>query len=173
MRITIVLVAVAVLAGCGGGSNDNLQGVAVNQPPRIGAAATFSVAANSAASTTVSVADDRTGVDALTIEIGVSDSTLLPEGSVVISATGAERMLRIAPAIDNFGQAELLLTVADEAGLQSSTELALTVLPLQREASSFSRNLAVQGEFEAPELINAVEFLDVGEDQDFSDLLDL
>ncbi|MEM1432711.1 MAG: hypothetical protein AAGG11_01505 [Pseudomonadota bacterium] len=172
MRILWLATAVALLGGCGGGSNGNRADLGPNRAPQISTATTLEVAANSATSAEVTLADDRTAVDALTVAIEVSDPVLLPAGAVVLSTAATVRTLSVQPAIDSVGRAEIVLTVADETGLESSARLTLDVLALEREAGAFSRSLADRDEFEAPELINAVAFLGTAEDQDFSDLLE-
>jgi regulation of enolase protein 1 (concanavalin A-like superfamily) len=76
------------------------------------------------------LADNETATDALLVTATSDNPSLLPSGSVTIAGTGASRSLRITPAADAAGTANVTLTVTDGGGNTRSVQFTkLTVRP--------------------------------------------
>ncbi len=166
---TIRFLAVSlVLAGCGGGGSSS---PGPNQAPQLGAVGDLAVDANAQASVSVSVSDDRTAADDLTVTVASDNAELLPTASIDVSASGRTRAITLTPVQDSIGKANLRLTVSDADGASASAAFGVTVNALQRTAATFARDLATLEEEEEPVLINAVNFTDLGDEESFLELL--
>ncbi|MDB5389166.1 MAG: cya 3 [Planctomycetaceae bacterium] len=73
------------------------------------------------------IADIDTAVAGLTVTAVSSDTTLIPDGNIVVSGTGANRSLVITPAANQNGSATITVTVSDGV-LTSNQTFQVTVL---------------------------------------------
>lgn len=159
----------ALLAGCGGSSGDRAP-VDQNQAPTISAIADQATSANQeSAPIAFSVMDEN--VTGLTISVTSDRQNVVPDSALALSGAAASRSLTATPVIDTTGDAMITIIATDDGGLSASTSFLLTVNAEQRSMAQFARDTFVTAEDDEPELVNAVEFLQDAEDDDFADLL--
>jgi surface-anchored protein len=73
------------------------------------------------------VGDDTTPAGSLTVTATSSNTTLVPNGNIVLGGSGANRTVSITPASNQFGSTTITLTVTDEIGLTATDTFTLTV----------------------------------------------
>ena len=103
---------------------------AVDYPPQISAIAAMETPEDTAVGVPFSVHDAGTPPDQLSVTVTSSDTNLLPPSGLVLTGTGAVRLLQITPAANLSGAATLTLTVTDTNNLSVSRGFSLTVLPV-------------------------------------------
>ncbi|MFK7887716.1 MAG: hypothetical protein AB8G16_12730 [Gammaproteobacteria bacterium] len=171
MRIkALSLLALAVtLTGCGSGSDDPLP--PENQAPKLSAIADQTITANQPdQSVGITLSDEAP--NSVVVTITSTDQPLLPDAEQKTGGQGTGRLAILTPTADEAGQTMVTITATDTAGLTDSIEFMLTVLPEQKSMQQFARttlNLPADAE---PELVNAVEFMQDAEDDDFADLFE-
>ncbi|MEM7500864.1 MAG: hypothetical protein AAF417_02420 [Pseudomonadota bacterium] len=169
MKTTCVsLIALtALLAACGDSSNNRAP---VNQAPTISAITDISTAANQpSAPIPFSVADEELG--SLTITATSDRPNVVPDSGLSISGSGANRTLTATPIDDVVGDTLISLVLTDRDGLSASTSFLLTIDAEERSIQQFVRDQFAAAEDDEPTLVNAVEFLQDADDDDFADLL--
>jgi len=72
------------------------------------------------------IADSETDTDQLSIEVNISNKTLVPSENIIVSGTGASRTLTITPVLNGKGTSFVTITVSDGEKFCSETFL-LTV----------------------------------------------
>ena len=156
-----------VVAACGSSGPD---GPARNQPPTVSAIAGMAITANQASPAIgFTVSDEQP--DALAVAVISENPRVVPEDGLVLGGAGTARQLTVTPAIDTVGDAFVTITVTDADGLTAGSTFLLTVDPEQQSMQQFTRaSFSVDGDGQ-PELVNAVEFDQDAEDDDFADLL--
>ena len=127
-RAVWVLAAVTVLvAACGGGSAGQAPG------PMIGAIANQSVNQDTAIGPlSVTVGDGSLSPSLLRVTASSSNAELIPPGQIMVTGNGAERTLRIMPAADATGSAQITLNIYSHVGPTLHREAAEAIAPLQR-----------------------------------------
>ncbi|MBD2461517.1 tandem-95 repeat protein [Oscillatoria sp. FACHB-1407] len=65
--------------------------------------------------------DVETPVGSLTLTATSSNPTLVPNGNIVITGTGANRTIRVTPALNQFGTATITLSLSDGANTTTET----------------------------------------------------
>ena len=95
--------------------------VRVNAPPAITGLGDATMEANREQDITITIADDFTSVDQVTVTVSAGESPIL--SGVVLSGSGATRTLRITPAEDRTGVATITMVASD--GLLSTTRAAI------------------------------------------------
>ena len=83
------------------------------------------------------------------------------------------RTLTVNPVVDMTGDAMITIIVRDAENLAASSSFLLTVTAEQKSMQQFTRDNFVSTPDDEPELINAVEFAQDADDDDFADLLAL
>ncbi len=167
MNAGLVLVA-SLLAACSGGSTGERQ--AVNQPPAVSAIPAMDTVANGPSQAiSFSVSDEN--VNAVTISVLSDRPELVPEDAIVVVGTGANRSLTITPTVDMTGDAMISVIARDTGGLSASSSFLLTVTAEQKSMQQFARDTFSSPEDDEPALINAVEFSQDADNDDFADLL--
>jgi len=154
MKIMTVSLAVAsvLLAACGGDSADNRA--PVNQAPSITAIGDQNTVANTTSQPIAFVVTDEQAGN-LQISATSDRQLLVPDGSLSLNGGGTERTLSVSPVADMTGDAFITIVVTDQGGLSASTSFLLIV----------------GSEDDEPAFINAVEFAQDADDDDFADLL--
>ncbi|MEM8501216.1 MAG: hypothetical protein AAF542_24595 [Pseudomonadota bacterium] len=170
MKYLFLLCLTVCAVGCGGGGGGNAN-APQNQAPSIQADDAVRVDANSSNSTTITIDDDLTALSDLIVETSADNGDLFPMGSITVSGTEAMRTISLTPAVDEVGSSRLSVRVMDAGGLSVSATINIDVDPIARNASAFSRDLAMRDELGDPVLINAIDIFDDAVDDDFSDLL--
>lgn len=101
--------------------------VTIDGPPTISAIDDQSINEDSATgSLSFTVGDDLTAAADLTVSGSSSNTTLIPNASIMLSGSGANRSVIVTPVANQFGSATITLTVSD--GSSTSTEtFTLTV----------------------------------------------
>lgn len=159
-----------VLSACGGDGGNRAP--AANQPPTIGGVADQTIEANtSTVPAMVGLADDRTAGGALVVAAAADNDDLLPVGSVVVSGGGASRSVVVTPRADRIGVANITLTVTDADGASATTTFALTVNRQNVSVAQLVRDVFAANENDLPRDINALQFTQDANDDDFNDLL--
>lgn len=167
-RFILLMAATGVmLAAC---ESDRGGPAPVNVAPTISAVADLSITANrTSPAIGFTVNDERP--DSLTIVATSDRQQLLPDTGLVIGGSGSTRSLAATPVIDELGDALITIVVTDTAGLSASTAFLLTVDPEQKSMQQFARDAFAADANDEPALINAVEFAQDAEEDDFADLL--
>lgn len=73
------------------------------------------------------VGDDTTPAGSLVVTATSSNTTLVPNGNIVLGGSGANRTVTITPALNLFGSTTITLTVTDEIGLTATDTFILNV----------------------------------------------
>jgi hypothetical protein len=74
------------------------------------------------------VSDDWTPAENLVITASSTNTTLIPQGNIVISGTGTNRAVTITPSAGQIGESLITITVTDQSGESSSVSFLVTVL---------------------------------------------
>ena len=155
------------LAACGGSGDDPQP---VNQAPTISAIADQSIAANGTSQPIAFSLDDE-NVGDLTVAVSSDRQNVVPDDGIALDGDGAARTLTVTPRIDEAGDAFITIVATDRQGLSAGTSFLLTVNPEQKSMQQFARDTFAEDADDEPALINAVEFAEDAEDDDFADLL--
>jgi VCBS repeat-containing protein len=100
---------------------------AVNDAPTITAISNQTTDEDTAAGpVSFTVADTESAASSLTLSSSSSNPTLVPNGNVVFGGTGASRSVTVTPAADEFGTAQITVTVSD-GDLDANRIFTLTV----------------------------------------------
>ena len=167
--LLIAVITAATLSGCGGGSDEPKP--AENLAPVLSAIGDQTIMANLPEQTIgVSVTDEDPG--SVTIDISAGEKALLPDESQTTRGQGSGLLAVLSPAADETGQTVVTVTATDAQGLTDSTQFMLTVTPEQKSMQSFVRTTMELAADAEPELVNAVEFMQDAEEDDFSDLFE-
>ena len=67
---------------------------------------------------------------ALRIAAAAGNTTLLPQGSVIVGGSGPDRTLTLTPDPDQFGSSPVTVSVTDASGKDASVTFMLTVKPV-------------------------------------------
>ena len=100
---------------------------ATNTPPTIGNIAPQAISEDTATGALpFTVGDVETAAGSLTVSGSSSDATLVPTGNIVFAGAGANRTVRVTPAVNQSGMATITVTVSD-GQLSASTTFLLSV----------------------------------------------
>lgn len=169
MKVTsLYLAAVAVLvAACDGGRSNRAP---ANAAPAISAIGDQDVSANRTGQPIpFSVSDEQP--DALSVSASSDNQDVVPDAGLTIGGSGTSRSLTITPVTDVVGDAMITIVVTDRGGLSDGASFLLTVEPEQKSMRQFARDAFAQSADDEAALINAVEFAQDADDDDFADLL--
>jgi hypothetical protein len=122
---------ITITVGNGGSSSSEtfvLTVIADNRPPAISDVPSQFVEKNTTAAIPFIVSDPTSPVDSLTVQFHSFMPSILPQENIVISGTGANRILTVTPAPDQTGLAIVTLTVSD-GELNSSKSFFITFTP--------------------------------------------
>ena len=169
-QFTIVVFLSSVLvAGCGGSGSSR---VFPNTAPTISVVADQNIEANvTSAAITFTVTDNDVG--SLMFSASSDNQQIVPDGGLDLVSNGASGSITVTPMIDMTGEATVTIVVTDQAGLTANSSFVLTVDPQQVSVQQFVRSEFAQAEDGMPVPINAVEFVQDAEGDDFADLLSL
>ena len=170
MKIRYATVALAglLVAACDSGSNTTTP--AVNQAPTISAITDQSISANQASQPIgFTVTDEQVG--SLGFSLMSDNNDVVPNHGLALGGNGASRTLTAMPVADTIGDAFVTIIVTDSAGLSASTSFLLTVDAQQKSMQQFTRDSFDAEADGEPDFVNAVEFAQDADDEDFADLL--
>ena len=165
--VSLALVSALVAACDGGSGSDPVVG---NTPPTISAIGDRSIDANNASQAIgFTVADEQTA--GLDFDVMSDNDNVVTVDGVVIGGTGTSRTLTITPVPDTTGDSFITIIVTDTDGLAASTSFRLTVMPEVESMQQFARDTFAESAVGDPEFINAVDFTQDADGDDFADLL--
>jgi len=155
------------LAACGGSGDDPQP---VNQAPTISAIADQSITANGTSQPIAFSISDEAAAE-VTVTVSSDRQDVVADDGIALSGSGSARSLTITPRIDEAGDAFVTIVATDRQGLSAGTSFLLTVSPEQKSMQQFARDTFAEDADDEPALINAVEFAEDAENDDFADLL--
>jgi len=161
------ILALGLIAGCGGNSDEDRA--ALNRAPSVSAIGDQSTAANRSSEPFPFSVDDE-DVGSLQIEVSSDRQQIVADENLELSGSDAARRLRVTPIADTTGEVMITTVVTDREGLSASSAFVLTVVPEQRSIQQFARSTFAEADNDEPTLINAVEFLQDADGDDFTDL---
>ena len=109
--------------------------------------------------------------DRLSIAATSDDQQIVPDADLIIGGSGQSRSVTITPVPDVVGDAMITIVVTDPAGLSDGTSFLLTVDAEQQSMRQFTRDAFAESADDEAVLINAIEFAQDADDDDFADLL--
>ncbi len=167
LRYMSLALVSALVAACGDSGSDPVVG---NAPPTISAIADQSIDANNASPAIgFTVSDEQPG--GLTFTVTSDDQQVVTDTGLVLGGSGNSRTLTATPVIDTTGDAFVTIVVTDAEGLGASTSFLLTVVPEVKSVQQFTRDTFAEPANGEPELVNAVDFTQDADGDDFADLL--
>lgn len=100
------------------------------------------------------VTDEEDDDDLLTVEISCSNTTLFPNGSIVVTnpegGTGTERTVQAIPAANQYGTANITLTVRDAGLLTDAVTFSVTVDAVDDPLGTDTQTYTVTEDIEEP-----------------------
>ncbi|MEO0346057.1 MAG: hypothetical protein AAF229_07335 [Pseudomonadota bacterium] len=167
MKHLLVAALVSLTAACGGGSGD---APAVNGAPTISDIADQSIDANGV-STPIgfSVSDERPS--SVTVVASADRPEIIPEGGLLVRNERGSGSLVVTPQPDVTGETTVSVVATDDLGQTTRVDFLLSVVAEQRSLQQFARDTFTSTDVETPTLINAVEFAQDADEDDFADLL--
>ncbi len=167
LRHQIVALIGLLIAGCGGSGSSPAPG---NLAPTISAIPDQNTVANQqSAPIAFTITDEE--ASSLSITASSDRQQVVPDSALELGGSGTDRTLRVTPAIDTLGNAFITIIVTDGQGLMASTSFLLTIDPQQVSMQQFTRNTFAESADGDPELVNAVDFIQDADGDDFADLL--
>ncbi len=166
--IYLYVMLAALVAGCGSGSdNDRSAG---NRAPSVSAIGDQSIQANRSDEQIFFTVSDE-DVASLDIESSSDQQQIVADENLAILGSGSERRLSVTPTRDSSGEVTISIVVTDRQGLSANTVFALSVVPERVSIQQFARSTFPEEADDEPELVNAVEFVQDADEDDFSDLI--
>ena len=163
----IVVLIGLLIAGCGG---SDFSTPPANLAPTISAIPDQSTVANQkSAAIAFTVTDEQTSN--LSIIASSDRQQVIPDSAIELGGDGSDRTLTVTPVIDTLGKAFITIVVTDQQGLMASASFLLTIDPQRQSMQQFTRDTFAKSADDDPELVNAVEFTQDADDDDFADLL--
>ncbi|MEO1595558.1 MAG: hypothetical protein AAFS02_09985 [Pseudomonadota bacterium] len=162
-----VAVLVSLTAACGGGSGG---APAVNGAPTISNIADQSIDAN-VASTPISFSVSDEIPSSVTVVANADRPEIVSEDGLLVRNERGSGSLLVTPQPDVTGETTVSVVATDDLGQVARVDFLLSVVPEQRSLQQFARDTFTSTEVEAPTLINAVEFAQDADEDDFADLL--
>lgn len=158
---------VSLAAACGGGGSGS---PAVNSAPAISDIADQNIDAN-VASTPISfsVSDERPS--SVTLVATADRPEIVPDDGLLIRNDRGTGSLVVTPQPDVLGKTTVSVVATDDFGQVARVDFLLSVVAEQRSMQQFARDTFTSTEADAPTLINAVEFAQDADEDDFADLL--
>ena len=140
-----------------------------NLPPRLSAIADQAAPANETSAMAFTVDDEQPS--SLSVDVSSDNQSLVPDASLAVSGYDSARTLSVTPVADALGDAFITIVVTDTDGLKAGTSFLLTIAPRQTSMQQFARSSFDVDADDEPELVNALEFMQDADDDDFADLL--
>lgn len=163
-----LIFAVSLLAACS--SDPRNDRAPVNRAPSVSAIPATSMTANGVSPPIAfTLADEN--VQALVLSAFSDRPSVVPDNAIAVAGDGAARTLTITPVVDTTGDAMITVIANDTEGLAASSSFLLTVIAEQKSMSQFARDVFMRSADEEPTPINAVDFFQDADDDDFADLL--
>ena len=165
-NLSVLLLVVSLLAACSSDSSGERENIA----PILSDIASVNTTAN-AVSQPIDFRVFDENVSTLSFDVNSDRPEVVSNDAIQVVGSGSMRSLEITPVVDMTGDSMITIIATDAAGLAASTSFLLTVVPEQKSMSQFARDTFTATEDDEPALINAVEFDQDADDDDFADLL--
>ena len=166
-QFLIVLFALSV-AACDSDSGFVLP--PANQVPTISAIADQSTPANGASNAIAFTVNDE-DTSSLAIDVSSDNQNVIPDSGIVLGGANAQRSLQVTPVLDTTGDAFITVIVTDSQGLSASVSFLLTVEAQQVSILQFTRAEFAKDADGDPALVNALQFTQDADGDDFADLI--
>lgn len=170
MRKSNLMLGLPILLAAACSNDNNQRPDPVNQAPTIAAIGDQTVSANMQSQPIAFSVNDE-AVGQLTFEVLSDNSDLLPVSAITITGSANPLSLIATPSSDRVGDSLITVIATDGEGLSGSTAFLLTVEAQQVSLQQFTRDTFAREPNSEPSLINAIEFTDDAENDDFVDLL--
>lgn len=157
-----------LVAACGDGSGPNQRNV--NTAPTISAIGAQTITANGASPAIGFIVSDEQP-DSLVFTVMSDNPTVIAEEGLELAGGGTDRTITVTPTIDTVGDAFITIVATDPNGLAADTSFLVTVAPEQKSMQQITRQWFDATPGGEPELVNAVEFTQDADSDDFADLL--
>lgn len=166
-KYQVVALLGLIAAGCDGSGS---LPAPVNQAPTISTIPDQSTEANQqSAPIAFTVADEQ--VSSLAVTAMSDNQHVVPDAALELGGAGTSRTLRATPELDMLGDAFITIFATDAQGLTASESFLLTIDPQQASMQQFTRTSFALAEDGEPGLINALQFDQDADNDDFADLL--
>ncbi|MGB5258380.1 MAG: hypothetical protein WBN44_14090, partial [Woeseiaceae bacterium] len=157
-----------LVAACGDGSGVNQR--TGNVAPTISAIGAQAITANDTSSAIgFTVSDEQP--DMLNFSVMSDNPTVIADEGLELAGGGADRTITLTPIIDTVGDTFITIVATDPGGLSAGTSFLVTVDPEQKSMQQITRQWFDGTPDGEPELVNAVEFAQDADSDDFADLL--
>ncbi len=165
IRYLMTVLAGLLVAGCSGNGSEPVDDV-----PTITAIADQDTTANEQSTAIVFTVTDEQLAN-LSSSVSSDNQQVIPDSGLALGGNGAGRTLTVTPTFDVLGDAFITIIVTDLSGQSAATSFLLTVVPEEQSLAQWTRAVFLEDENDAPELINAISFVQDADDDDFADLL--
>ena len=164
----LTLTALAVLVGC---ESNEVVAPAENLPPTIGAISSKQSPANEAVDAIEFTLSDESP-EQVTVTARADNADLVAPDSMEIIGRGATRTLQLQPIADRTGTTRVTLRATDAKGRTGERTFDLSIIRQQRSIAAFARSVFAQPANGLPVPINAIDFVEDAQHDDFADLFD-
>jgi uncharacterized repeat protein (TIGR01451 family) len=153
------LITVTVNDGSGGSTNRSflVTVTATNDPPTITAIAGQTIDEDTATGQlSFTIGDVETAPASLTLTLASSNPALIPNGSLVLGGSGANRTLTVTPLADQSGTATISVTVTDAAGASNIMAFLVTVRAVNDPPTLGALGNVTVNEGSGPQIVNLI-----------------
>ncbi len=165
-HLAVLLLVVSLLAACSSDSSGERENIA----PILSDIASVNTSAN-AVTQPISFTVFDESLSTVSFDVSSDRPAVVSNDAILVGGSGSMRSLEITPVADTTGDSMITIIATDAAGLAASTSFLLTVVPEQKSMSQFARDTFTATDGDDPALINAVEFDQDADEDDFADLL--
>src|SRR5262245_25134353 len=144
---------VLAMAGCGGGSADDMQPPA-NAAPTMSAIGSQSTDQDTPLSVSFSVSDRETSAGSLMVSVAADGTSVFPADGLVVSGEGAMRTLTLTPLEAVAGSATVTLNVEDPQGAIASRSFQVAVKVRDGSLRAVALDTFAKGEADDPTPVN-------------------
>ena len=130
---------------------------AINAPPTVSNIGDQSIFMNSSTGPIAfTIGDERVGT--VTLAGTSSNTTLVPNATIVFGGTGTARTVTVTPTLGQVGFTTITVTVTDATGGSTSDSFGLTVVPITYVFSGFFSPLVTAGTVQTPSISGVFNF---------------
>ncbi|MEO1202565.1 MAG: hypothetical protein AAFX10_07655 [Pseudomonadota bacterium] len=169
MQKSLIALAIAgsLLAAC---DSDGGRPAPVDRSPAVSNIADQAVVANGTSGPIAFTIDDEDPTSVV-VEAYSDEESVVADAGLTLGGSGASRTIAVQPVVDTLGDSTISILVRDAGGQASETAFDVQIVPEVKSMQSFARDAFLSDENADPALINAVEFLQDADADDFTDLL--
>jgi len=168
-----LIVTATLVTGCGGGGSSNATPPPVqNAAPTVSTLSAQTINQDTPTGALSFTVGDDGGADALLVAVSSTDMNLLPSRGLVLSGTGASRMLTVTPAEDATGTANVSVTATDVGGKFATVVFPVTVKAVTQSVAGYTSSTFALMENDTPVQVSGFTFVqDADDDATFAPLL--